>query len=107
MTDVHRLWLLSALLVAGWLLWLLSPILTPFVVSALFAYLGDPLVDSLERAIRRMKLPQVSSAWTGYYDEEWGLVSVLPMLRRIWAELYPLSESEAALEAPSTNADPP
>ncbi len=27
------------------------------------------LVDSLERAIRRMKLPQVSSAWTGYYDD--------------------------------------
>lgn len=49
MTDVHRLWLLSALLVAGWLLWLLSPILTPFVVSALLAYLGDPLVDRLER----------------------------------------------------------
>ena len=49
MTDSHRLWLLSALLVVGWLLWLLSPILTPFVVSALLAYLGDPLVDRLER----------------------------------------------------------
>jgi predicted PurR-regulated permease PerM len=48
-TDTHRLWLLSAMLVGGWLLWLLSPILTPFVVSALLAYLGDPLVDRLER----------------------------------------------------------
>jgi predicted PurR-regulated permease PerM len=48
-TDSHRLWLLSTLLVTGWLLWLLSPILMPFVVSALLAYLGDPLVDRLER----------------------------------------------------------
>lgn len=48
-TDTHRIWLLSAMLVGGWVLWLLSPILTPFVMSALLAYLGDPLVDRLER----------------------------------------------------------
>ena len=47
-TDVHRLWLLSVLLFTGWLLYLLSPILTPFVLSALLAYLGDPLADRLE-----------------------------------------------------------
>lgn len=33
---------------AFWLLWLLSPILTPFAVAALLGWLGDPLVDSLE-----------------------------------------------------------
>ncbi|MCW9078096.1 MAG: AI-2E family transporter, partial [Gammaproteobacteria bacterium] len=49
MTDTHRLWVLGSLLVSAWLLYLLSPILTPFVVSALLAYLGDPLVDRLER----------------------------------------------------------
>jgi predicted PurR-regulated permease PerM len=32
-----------------WLLWLLAPILTPFVVAALLGWLGDPLVDRLER----------------------------------------------------------
>jgi predicted PurR-regulated permease PerM len=32
------------------LLYLLSPILTPFVIGAGLAYLGDPLVDRLERA---------------------------------------------------------
>ena len=35
-----------------WLLWLLAPILTPFVVAAMLAWLGDPLVDRLERAGR-------------------------------------------------------
>jgi len=40
-------WLLW-LLAFAWLLYLLSPILMPFVVAALLAYLGDPLVDRLE-----------------------------------------------------------
>lgn len=54
MTDSHRLWMLGSILVAGWLVYLLSPILTPFVVSALLAYLGDPLVDRLEtRGVKR------------------------------------------------------
>ncbi|RPE81033.1 AI-2E family transporter [Vulcaniibacterium tengchongense] len=34
---------------ACWLLWLLAPILTPFVVALLLGWLGDPLVDRLER----------------------------------------------------------
>jgi predicted PurR-regulated permease PerM len=39
-----------ALVVAlGVLLWLLGPILMPFAVSAGLAYLGDPLVDRLQR----------------------------------------------------------
>lgn len=33
---------------AFWLMWLLSPILTPFAVAALLGWLGDPLVDRLE-----------------------------------------------------------
>ncbi len=45
-----RQWFILALLVAGgWLLYLLAPMLTPFLLSALLAYLGDPLVDRLER----------------------------------------------------------
>ncbi|MGY1424191.1 AI-2E family transporter [Lysobacter sp. A289] len=35
-----------------WLLWLLAPVLTPFVLGALLGWLGDPLVDRLERAGR-------------------------------------------------------
>jgi len=48
MPESRRFWLLGSLLVTGYLVYLLSPILTPFVISALLAYLGDPLVDRLE-----------------------------------------------------------
>jgi predicted PurR-regulated permease PerM len=49
LTDSQK-WLVLALVIAGGvLLYLLAPVLTPFVVSALLAYLGDPLVDRLER----------------------------------------------------------
>ena len=34
---------------AGWLVYLLAPILTPFLVGALLAYLGHPLVTRFER----------------------------------------------------------
>jgi predicted PurR-regulated permease PerM len=37
---------------ALWLLWLLSPVLTPFVLAAMLGWLGDPLVDRLQRAGR-------------------------------------------------------
>lgn len=41
-------WLIIAAVI-GWLIWLLSPILMPFMLAGVFAYLGDPLVDRLER----------------------------------------------------------
>ena len=41
-------WTLLAL-AACWLLWLLAPILTPFVFGAMLGWLGDPVVDRLER----------------------------------------------------------
>lgn len=49
MIDSHRwIWLVAALLL-GVLLYLLAPILSPFLIGALLAYMGDPLVDRLER----------------------------------------------------------
>ncbi len=45
--NVRWFWLVVCLL-AAWLVHLLSPILTPFIVAILFAYIGDPLVDRLE-----------------------------------------------------------
>ncbi|WP_312326248.1 AI-2E family transporter [Stenotrophomonas sp.] len=35
-------------LAVGWVVWLLAPILTPFVLALALAWLGDPLVDRIE-----------------------------------------------------------
>lgn len=46
----HQLWfLLAAVILAGLLVYLLQPILLPFLAGALVAYLGDPVVDWLQR----------------------------------------------------------
>ncbi|MGB5064867.1 MAG: AI-2E family transporter, partial [Candidatus Competibacter sp.] len=42
-----RFWLIVAA-VSATLLYLLAPVLTPFLFAALLAYLGDPLIDRLE-----------------------------------------------------------
>ncbi|MBB1472718.1 MULTISPECIES: AI-2E family transporter [unclassified Luteimonas] len=43
-----RLQRAALLLAVGWLVWVLAPVLTPFVLAAMLAWLGDPLVDRLE-----------------------------------------------------------
>ena len=48
LTDSQKWMLLAGGVTLGWLLYLLAPILTPFFLAALFAYLGDPLADRLE-----------------------------------------------------------
>ena len=49
MSDTQKWQLLALTVLLGFLLWLLAPVLTPFALSALLAYLGDPLVDRLDR----------------------------------------------------------
>jgi predicted PurR-regulated permease PerM len=51
MTPLSRhLWLWGLCLLGALLLvWLLGPVLTPFVIAAGLAYVGDPLVDRLQR----------------------------------------------------------
>lgn len=46
--DLRINWFI-AIVLAGGFLYLLAPVLTPFVASALLAYIGDPLADRLER----------------------------------------------------------
>ncbi|HEY8331649.1 MAG TPA: AI-2E family transporter [Pseudomonas sp.] len=49
MLNDSRSWLgLAALVLLGWLVHQLQPVLMPFLVALLLAYLGDPLVDRLE-----------------------------------------------------------
>ena len=49
---LRRLQWAAVFVAAMWLVWVLSPVLTPFVFAALIGWLGDPLVDRLERAGR-------------------------------------------------------
>ena len=49
---LRRLQWTALALGALWLLWLLAPVLTPFVIAAMLGWLGDPLVDRLERTGR-------------------------------------------------------
>jgi len=47
MNDSQKWLVFGGTIFSGWLLYLLSPILMPFIIGALLAYLGDPLVDRL------------------------------------------------------------
>ncbi len=49
MTDTRLLFQLVLAAGAAWLVYLLAPILTPFLASALLAYLGNPAVNRLAR----------------------------------------------------------
>lgn len=54
MAEDRRINWLIAVALLGWLIYLLAPVLTPFVAAALLAYIGDPMADRLER----LKLPR-------------------------------------------------
>ena len=47
-TDSNRWYFLAVFLLLGIFIYLLAPILTPFAISALIAYLFDPFADKLE-----------------------------------------------------------
>lgn len=91
MTDSrHWLWI-AGLFLLGWLLYLLHPILSPFLIGVLLAYMGDPLVDRLERW-------RLSRTWAVVVV--FGLFSLvllalllvlLPMLGRQLVRLYELA----------------
>lgn len=49
LSDSQKWLIVSLIALSGWLVYLLAPVLTPFLISLLLSYLGDPLVDRLER----------------------------------------------------------
>ena len=49
MNSELRLNWMIATMITGWLLYLLAPVLTPFIAAALLAYMGDPLADRLQK----------------------------------------------------------
>lgn len=46
--DIRLKWLILLVFI-GWILYLIGPALTPFVIAGLFAYLFNPIVQMLER----------------------------------------------------------
>lgn len=87
-TFLRRLqWGLVALAV-GWLLWLLSPVLTPFVFAAMLGWLGDPLVDRMQaRSVpRNGAVIVVFAGMTAV--ALLALLLLLPLLQRQLATLF-------------------
>lgn len=91
MTDTNRWLWIAGLFLLGWLLYLLHPILSPFLVGILLAYLGDPLVDRLER----FKLSRTAGVAVVFALFSLALLLMLlvlvPMLGRQMARLYLLA----------------
>ncbi len=87
--ETRQVWLLIWLAAGGWLLYLLAPILTPFIVSALLAYLGDPLVDRLEarRVPRALAVTLVFCVILGVL-----LLLLLILVPRVESQLTHLAE---------------
>ena len=52
-SETRIAWLIT-LAVSGWLIYLLAPVLTPFIAAGLLAYIGDPIADRLQR----LKIPR-------------------------------------------------
>jgi predicted PurR-regulated permease PerM len=74
-------WLLIAA-IAGWLIWLLAPVLTPFVLAALLGWLGDPWVDRLERVGRSRTMAVVLVFTLMILLLVLALVILVPMIER-------------------------
>jgi predicted PurR-regulated permease PerM len=86
MTQSARWFWLTLFVIASALLYLLAPILLPFVAGALLAYLGDPLVDRLEAWKISRTLSVVSVFFVAF-------LIVLPLLMF----LIPLIDSQIRL----------
>jgi predicted PurR-regulated permease PerM len=73
-----------------WLVWLLAPILSPFVFAALLGWLGDPLVDQLERAGRGRNTAVILVFSAMSLVVILALVLLVPLLER---QIFTLMES--------------
>ena len=86
MTQSNRWFWLTIAIVSMVLLYFLAPILLPFVSGALLAYLGDPIVDRLEK----FKISRTLSVVVVFFV---ALLVILP----IFFFLVPLIESQIKL----------
>lgn len=91
MTDIRRWYWIGLFLLLCAFLYLLHPILTPFLVAMVLAYLADPLVDRLEAwgLSRTLGVVVVFLGFTLIFAL--GLVVLIPMLARQVVRLYELA----------------
>ncbi|MDH5190223.1 MAG: AI-2E family transporter [Gammaproteobacteria bacterium] len=88
MTDIQKGIVLIAVAFSGWLVYLLAPVLTPFMISILLAYVGDPIVDRLE-ARRLPRTLAVIIVFLGLFILGIGLLLVLaPVLEKQLAAMF-------------------
>lgn len=82
MTDSTKWFWLSIVVIAVLVVYLLSPILTPFMFAAILAYMGDPIVDRLEkwRLSRTLAVVVVFAVFGGLLLLL--MVWIIPMLER-------------------------
>jgi predicted PurR-regulated permease PerM len=97
-SSLRTNWLI-AIALTGWILWLLAPVLTPFIASALLAYIADPLADRLQR----LKLPRTVAVVAVFLLTFLALsllvVLVLPLIRtQVAALLAALPDIVTAVE---------
>lgn len=83
LTPSTRWFIFAAVVGIGILIYLLAPVITPFLASALLAYLGDPVVDRLEK----LKLSRTTSVSIVFFAILLVLIS-LPLI------LLPLVEQQ-------------
>lgn len=88
MTLAQKIWMPLAIALAIGFVYLLRPILTPFIVSGILAYLGDPLVDRLQRLKLTRSLAVLVVFILTIFAVLLLLLLVLPMATRELAALF-------------------
>jgi predicted PurR-regulated permease PerM len=82
MSESQKWFLLAGLSFGGVLIYLLAPVLMPFLVAAVLAYIGDPLVDRLEARKLSRTLSVVTVFLTLSLFALLLLIILVPMLER-------------------------
>lgn len=82
---IPQKWQMPLIVLAfGFLLWLLAPVLTPFVAALMLAWLGNPLVSRLERAGRSRNTAVLIVYFSTTLIILTGLLVIVPLL---WHQL--------------------